>query len=320
MWFKTLSVYRIVDGDFSADQLDQGARQLAFQPCGPYTKTTCGFVSPWSEGSELYTHTALDCHRLRFRREERKLPGAAVKAEVSKRARALIDEEQVEKVTKDLLKTLKKQVEDDLLPKVLPWQKDVDFYVDNKNRIVVIDDTSAKRCDEIMSCLRKINPESAFRALMPAEDVSEKMNTWVSSGDLPLELEIGEKCQLHHHEEGVITYRTDFSGDEKLRTYLVEDGFALTSLELLFDGLLQFDLTTLFVFKSVKTQDGLLESLDGGEYDDEDAYNDAIFSLMVEHYGALIEKMLCALGGEMDWDTAAEPASSGESGDDEEAA
>lgn len=310
MWFKHVSVYSIESGEVLEEPLSKALAEYIFTPCSAHQSRSMGFVSPWEEESTNLIHANFGSFRLVYRREEKKIPKEVLDSEVKKRIKKAIAKGEIEKPDAEFKEQARSAVQRELLPKILPTQKDHQIYINTQSGIIVIDDSSAKRCEELVSVICSLVSDIKVIPLMPKDDPAKVMQEWLVSEKLPAGLKLGKRCNLAHSVMGTIKYDIESLEDRRLKEYLSSESYTVEELGLIHNSGMAFNLNASFVLKACKATDEakirIEQDIADMEDDDDNQKKDVIFGEMVQVHEAVIFGLIEELGGKSDLQVATE--------------
>lgn len=277
--------------DFS--QIDELLPEAALKPVGPLELASRGFVSPFGRGEEALSHRISNAIWLSVGGEDRILPAAVVNDLLAKKL-AEIEEKEGRKPGGRTRKRLKDELVTDLMPRAFVKPSRTDALVDLDKGIVVVDTSSRKVGENVVSEIRRafgsfpalpLNPEIAPRSILTG---------WVAGEPLPEGLSLGEECELKDPIDGggvVKVSNMELQSDEITRH--LEAGKQVTRLGLNLDDHVSFVLGEDMVVRKLKLLDGAVDQLESTERDDLRAELDARFALMsgeIARLFAVLEK------------------------------
>ncbi len=299
MWFKNLRLYRL-GGPFtlSPEELAERLREDAFRPCGSLETATLGWVPPLGRGSENLAHGAAGAVLICARKEERILPNSVITDELSEKV-AEIEEAEGRPVRRKEKQSLKEEIVQTLLPRAFTRSSYIFAYLVPKEGWLVVDASSAKKAEEVVSLLRK--SVGSLPAVPPRVQSSPSvvMTAWISGEPVPTGVELGDQCELKEPGEqgGVVRVKGLNLLSEEVGVHL-EAGKRVTKLALQFEERLSCVIDEELAIKRLAFEDTVLEALDDTEAHDQAAAFDAQFALMTLELGRFLPQVLEWFGGE----------------------
>lgn len=287
--FKNLRLFKLDDP--AAVDLDHLESQLAarcFRPCGPLETATQGWVPPLGEGAKALTHEAGDCLLVCLRRQERLLP-AAVVAETLDEKVAEIEDREARTVGRKERRQLRDEVLLDLLPRAFTRSRRACAYLDRQSGWLLVDAASAKAAEDLVDLLRETLGSLPVHPPRPPQPPELLMTQWVTVGDLPMGLTLGDECELRDasDDKAVVRCRGHDLACEEIATHL-RSGKQVTKLALDWREGLTFILQEDLSLKRLRFADDLLEEGLDGDLEDEEARLDAEFILMTGEIRGLL--------------------------------
>jgi recombination associated protein RdgC len=195
MWFRNLLLYRLADG-FKIDPRDLGDALASrpFRPCGGLDSHSSGWVPPaGSEATEL-VHAANGRLMVCLRREDRLLPAAVVREAVDERA-AQISEREGRPVGRKERAQLRDEIVVDLLPRAFTRSRRHYAYIDPGLGLVVVDSSSTKQAEELLSVLRETLGSLPVRPIAVQRPPSAVLTRWLEKRP-PRGLTLADECEL----------------------------------------------------------------------------------------------------------------------------
>ena len=294
MWFKNLQIYRLpAPWNFDAEQLTTQLTTQAFQPCGNSEMQSQGWIAPRTDGNLV--HTVNRQLLLQLSTERKLLPNSVIN-QVAK-ARALeIEEQQGFKPGRKLLKEIKEQVGEELLPRAFSIQRTTSVWIDPLHGWLVIDASSPARADEALKVLLKSIDKLPLETLRVNLSPVAAMTDWLASDEAPVGFTIDQDTELRSTAESKATVRSvrhTLEPAELARH--IASGKQCTKLALTWADKISFILTENLAIKRVSALDILTEKSD---VRDEQEQQDGDFALMCAELNLLLTDLVSALGGE----------------------
>lgn len=279
MFFRNLTLFRFPTTT-KLDELDTGLEECKLKPVGPLELSSRGFISPFGRDAESMSHRIQDAIWLSVGGEDRLLPGSVVNDMLAKKL-AEIEQKEGRKPGSRTRKRLKDELIVDLLPRAFIKPSRTDALLDLEHGIVVVDTSSRKSGENVVSEIRRAL--GSFPALPLNAEVAPRsiLTGWLAGEPLPEGLSLGEECELRDPmEQGAVVkcQRMELQGDE-INKHL-ETGKQVTRLALNLDDHVSFVLGEDLVIRKFKLLDGAVDSLENTERDDLRAELDARFALM----------------------------------------
>lgn len=279
MFFRNLTLFRFPTTT-KLDDLDSGLDECQLKPVGPMELSSRGFISPFGRDTEAMSHRIKDALWLTVGGEERLLPSPVVNDMLQKKL-AEIEKKEGRRPGSRTRKRIKDELIVDLLPRAFIKPTRTDALLDLEHGIVVVDTSSRKSAENVVSEIRRAL--GSFPALPLNAEVAPRaiLTGWLAGEPLPDGFTLGEECELRDPmEQGAVVkcQRMELEGDE-IDKHL-ESGKQVTRLALNFDGHVSFVLGEDLVLRKFKLLDGAVDSLENTERDDLRAELDARFALM----------------------------------------
>lgn len=300
MWFKNLQLFRLVQPfTLSSDELQEKLEETAFRHCGSLEMATMGWVPPLGRKSTQLVHAASGYLMLCACKEEKILPGSVVRAIADEKI-AHIEEEQARPVRKKEKLAIREEVLHDLLPRALTRTNQIYAYIAPSDGWLVVNTSSRKRAEELVSLLRK--SLGSLEAVAPRvnDDPVNAMTGWLADGCCTATIVLGDECELRDQgKEGAIVRckRQDLGADE-IRRHL-EAGKRAVKLALSWNERISFVLADDLSVKRLRFEDLVQEQAADAGAEDEAAQFDADFTVMALELKAFLAGLLDTFGGEV---------------------
>lgn len=305
MWFGTLNLYYLDGPAPEIGALEAALASKPYRACTPRQEQSIGFANPWSDDVDSFTYGVMGSVFMCLKLETREVPGAVIREEVEKRGRALLKSDPLlKKVGSKTKAALKEQVKHELLPKAFSKMDRVQFYIDTRANLLVINASNAKKVDALRALLSGFFPDTKFCPVRTQREPMAVMTEWVRAAGAPGVWEIGHKAVLGCVEDkSAIQYRAyEIESDDYIREYTRSER-QVTSLELEWDNKISFVLKDDALMTGVKFIGESLSELEnetGGE--GEGNARDAILALMPGTVRELYDALLGEFGGLMKFD------------------
>ncbi|MGM0564796.1 MAG: recombination-associated protein RdgC [Pseudomonadota bacterium] len=297
MLFRNLQVYRFQSPfELSAEQLEERLSAAAFQPCGKSQPASQGWVAALGRHGSTLVHAGSGRLLICLRVEERLVPPAAVREALEEKVESIEAEEHRPVRGKERTR-LRDELMLDMLPRAFTRSRYTRAYIDSAGGFLVVDSSSARRAEELLSALREALGSLPVIPLQVRNAPHSVFTGWLRQGSAEEPFELADRCELHGVDdgEGVVQIRRQALDSEEVQVHL-EAGKVVTKLALHYAERLSFVLDDALSVKQLRLSDELLESLEEG--DDAAAELDARFCLMVMEVAALLPDLLRAFGGE----------------------
>jgi len=279
MFFRNLTLFRFPTSlDFT--DLESHLEPVRLKPVGALELSSRGFVSPFGRDSEALSHRIADALWLTVGGEDKLLPGAVVNDLLAKKL-AEMEQKEGRKPGGRARKRLKEDLVHELLPRAFVRPSRTDALIDLEHGICVIDTSSRKNAENVVSEIR--HALGSFPALPLNAEVAPRavLTGWIAGEPLPEGLSLGDECELKDAaDKGAVVkcQRQELTGDE-IGKHL-EAGKQVTRLALTLDDHVSFVLGEDLVIRKFKLLDGAVDQLESTERDDIRAELDARFALM----------------------------------------
>jgi recombination associated protein RdgC len=292
--FRNVRFYRL-DGVWpeSEEALSTNLKKAGFEPCGPLTERSSGWVAVDPDTSDLLARRLNGADLIRLRSQSRVLPAAVINEELEARIEEFRNRMQEAPNPREK-RRLKAEARDELMPKAMPKSDRIWGYVDLKEKVLGIDtalDSVAERfLRRMQASLDGIN----IRPLQFMKPVDELL-TGIFFEDAPRQFSLGRECRMQDLGDAASKVRwTDFDlSDKSIRDH-VANGMRLTHLSIVYDNIMNF----------VLDENGVLSKLkfvgmddDNEDHNDPLARQDAEFVLITGTLRNLLGDLKKQLGG-----------------------
>jgi len=293
MFFRALTMFRF-PAVFDFDGLEDCLRECALKPVGPLELASRGFVPVFGMHAPGMCHRRGDSVLVSLGGEDRLLPAAVVDKALQERLER-IRQREGRMPGGRARQRLKEEVIAELLPRSHVKPSRLGALLDTRRGVIAVDTTSRRAAEGLVSEIRRA--VGSFPALPLNAEISPRaVLTGLVAGDaLPDGLELGEDCTLENPADGgskVKCYRVGLRSEEVAEH--LRAGRQATSLALVLDNHVSFDLDEQLVVRKLRFLDGAIDALEIGERDDMLAELDARFALMAGEFGRLFDLLEAA--------------------------
>lgn len=298
MYFRSLTLFKLPPSLTTAlepaagepDSLNAALSMDALQPIGTLERECYGFVAPLNYGDDPQLTHRLGRHCwITLGAEKKLLTAGALNREVTKRMQAAQDRMGL-KISSKQARAFKEEALAEMLPKAFVQAERCDAYLDFERRFLIVDHTSRKVAEGLVSHLRAAI--GSFPAIPTNAEVAPRaiLTAWLAGEVLPDGLSLGEECELR--DGSTSGPRVKFSNAE-LRSDEVEKhleaGMQCVRLGLVLDDHVSFTIGEDLVVRKLKFLDGALEALDEADRDSVRQEMDARFAMMTGEIGRLLD-------------------------------
>ncbi|WP_431484167.1 recombination-associated protein RdgC [Pseudomonas solani] len=300
MWFRNLLMYRLTqDIDFDAQALETALATKPARPCESQEWSTYGFAPPLGKGTDALVQTSNGFLLISARKDERILPTSVINDELRKKVDA-IEEHQQRKVYKKERDQLKDEIIQALLPRAFTRGSRIFAAIDPAQRLLLVDHTSAKRAEDLLSTLREAIGSLPVRPVSLKIAATATLTNWVRNRQADNEFWLSDDALLRDTDEvgSINAKHQDLTSDE-IHQHL-DAGKTVTRLSLAWQDKLSFVLDEGLVIRKLRFDDLLQEKAidDAGKDADGTAQFMASFTLMMLTLREFIPTLLDAMGGE----------------------
>lgn len=299
MFFKNLSMFRfsvstahamaepstlpMIGGNLPAGiplAIDVGLDEHQLRECGALELATRGFVSPFGRDSDELILRQPDVDLIAVGGNDKLLPSSVVNEELAKKLDHIHTTEQRRVGAKER-KRLKDEVITDLLPRAFVKQSRTFAYLDYVRGWIIIDTASRKVAEDVVVQVREAVGRFPATPLAPEESPRALLTAWLTTGDLPPGLVLGDQVELRDPAEAgaiVRCRRQDLELDE-IKEHL-KSGKQVFQLGLEYDERMSFVLGEDLVIRKLHFLDVVTDEIDESSMESARAELTATFTLM----------------------------------------
>ena len=271
--FRNVRYYRL-DNPWpeSEESLSEALQNAAFEPCGPLTERSSGWVPVYPDTGDLLARRLSGADLIKLRSQSRLLPPTVVNEELESRIEEYSRRMDEAPSGRDK-KRMKAEVRDELMPKALLKSDKIFGFVDLKDKLIGIDSAQNAASERFLRRLRAAFGDLNIQPLQFRQPVAELL-TKIFLGDAPGQFAVGRECRMQDaRDPGSIVRWTDFDlTDRSIRDH-VAHGMHLTHLGIEYDN----------VMSCVLDENGVITKLRFiGMDDDSEDHNDPLARLDAE--------------------------------------
>ena len=292
--FRNVRFYRL-DGNWpeSEEALSRTLEKAGFEPCGPLTERSSGWVPVDPDNSDLLARRLNGADLLKLRSQSRVLPPSVINEELEVRIEEFRQRMQEAPNPREK-RRLKAEARDELMPKAMLKSDRIWAYVDLKEKVIGIDALQDSAAERVLRRLQAAIDGLNIRPLQFMKPVDELL-TGIFFDDAPKQFAVGRECRMQDlADAGSIVRWTDFDlGDQTIRNH-VANGMRLTHLAIEYDN----------VMSCVLNENGVISKLrfigmddDAEDHGDPLARQDAEFVLITGTLRRLLGDLKKQLGG-----------------------
>jgi len=300
MWFRNLLIYRLTQHvPFAAEALEAMLTAKPARSCASQELATYGFVAPFGKGENApLVHASQDFLLIAARKEERILPSSVVRDAAQEKIEE-IETEQMRKVYKKERDQIKDEIVQTFLPRAFIRRATTFAAIMPKEGLILVDTSSAKKAEELLSTLREAIGSLPVRPLAVKVAPSATLTNWLKSQQAATDFHVLDECELRdtHEDGGLVRCKRQDLTSEEIQLHL-STGKLVTQLALAWQDKLSFILDDKLTIRRLRFEELLQEQADQEGGDDALAQRDASFTLMMLTFVEFLPALLEALGGE----------------------
>ena len=292
--FRNVRFYRL-DGTWpeSEEALSTRLEQAGFEPCGPLTERSSGWVAIDPDTSELLARRVNGADLIRLRSQSRVLPAAVINEELEVRIEEYRKRMQ-EAPTPREKRRLKAEARDELMPKAMLKSDRIWGYIDLKEKVLGIDTALESVAERFLRRMQASLDGINIRPLQFMKPVDELLSG-IFFEDAPRQFALGRECRMQDLGDAASKVRwTDFDlSDKSIRDH-VANGMRLTHLSIVYDNMMNFTMDENGVLSKLKFI-GMDDDI--GNHKEALARQDAEFVLITGTLRNLLGDLKKQLGG-----------------------
>lgn len=292
--FRNVRFYRL-DSDWPDDEsaVSEALGNATFEPCGPLTERSSGWVPPAPDASTLLARRVNGADLLQLRSQSRVLPPAAVNEQLEERVAEFTERMQQPPSAREK-KRLKAETRDELLSKALLRSDRVWGFVDTGGKIIGIDALQPAAADRFVRRLRAAFGDLEIRPLQFRQPVAGLL-TRILLGNAPGQFAAGRECRMQDAADprSIVRWNGFDLTDKTIRNHVAE-GMHLTHLAVVYDNVLSVVIDERGVLSKMRFL-GMEDA--GDDHDDPVARQDVEFVLITGTLRLLLADLQKLLGG-----------------------
>jgi len=295
MWFNNILVYQYeLDQTEALETLFEASR---LKPCPPHARFSYGWLPPLKTD---FVHSCLNHSVICFGKEERILPRNVVQRELEERVN-MLEAQRGYAVKRAERAQLAEDIEFELLPKSFCVQKRLLGLLDQTQKRLFINTSSANQATQFVAYLRKSVPGISLQALAPSEALAARLTQWITDpASLPTHMQLAADCVLFSPQDEKKRFQCkgyELPADEILN--LLSQGLVAAEISLIWHERIQLTLTHDLVLKRLKCLDYLADDFQAIRQMDDEAQQDAGISLLAGELTALFDDLIVPLSSQI---------------------
>tara|TARA_B100000700_G_scaffold267699_1_gene307809 strand:- start:79782 stop:80672 length:891 start_codon:yes stop_codon:yes gene_type:complete len=289
--FKNIFAVNIKDLDvLSLDTL----KEMDYLENLPKTQRENIGLTPFLDDSNLFEKVG-NCLFFKVKKEKKDVPTSVVNEILEKKKKEYFKLNQT-KLPKKEQAALKEDIIVSLLPKAFIKSTYIEFYIDTKNNYLIVNGSSSKKMEEIVTLLKNLGIDFNISLIEPNFDLTEEMTSWVKNNEAKEPFNIGTNCSLFDPiTAGEIVYKNlEIAENNEQLLQNLEHNNLVKELELDWHERITFKLNNEFILKSISITDSFEETVDEDVGEAEDIYNyfQGTMNIFVEDISEIISDIL----------------------------
>ncbi len=300
MWFRNLQIYRFNQPfALKAEELAEKMAEFAFEPCGNHDSSRQGWVAPLGRHGSDLVHATAGYIMVCARKQQKILPAGAINELLEERLLQLEEREKRKPTSRERL-ALKEEITFELLPRALTRSTLLFAYIAPKEGLLVVNASSAKRAEELLTLLRETIGSVPVIPLATKNLPIQTMTHWLLHGTAPQGFTFGGECELRDllEQSSVVTCRQQNLVSQEINS-LVKEGMSVRKLSLAWNDRMECVIDDKLGIHKLLFSDLVQEQANSESADDAAARFDIDFSIMALELSAFILALLAAFGGEV---------------------
>lgn len=221
----------------SEDALSEALENAGFEPCGPLTDRSSGWVPVYPDAGDLLARRLNGADLMKLRSQSRLLPPTVVNEELETRVEEYHKRMNEVPSARDK-KRLKAETRDELMPKALLKSDKIWGFVDLKEKLIGIDALQNAAAERFLRRLRAAFGDLNIKPLAFRQPVAELL-TKIFLGDAPGQFTVGQECRMQDaSDSGSVVRWTNFDLSDKAIRDHVANGMRLTHLGIEYDNIM----------------------------------------------------------------------------------
>lgn len=298
MWFKNLRVYRLTKPfEHSAEALSEALQEHAFQPCGKQDMTRYGWVPPLGRHGTDFVHAANGSIMVCAKRQDKVLPGGVIKEHLEEKV-LNISQEEGRAVGRSERQTLKDEIIFSLLPLALSKSQLQYAYISPEEQLIVIDASSAKKAEDLLSALRDALGSLPVIPLATKQQPGQTMTDWLLHSNPSEGFVLADECELEApKDEGRVIRckKQDLTAEEMINH--LSTGMVVRKLALSWKDHIHCIIDHELGIKRLKFSDEIMDKVNDRNPDSAAEEFDLDFSIMTLELSAFLKALQAAFGG-----------------------
>ena len=276
--------------------MEAGLQAARFVPCGASVERSFGWVEPRGQDHGPLVEVVGGQRILKFMLEAKLLPASVVNNKAKDKV-AQIEASTGRKPGKKETRDIKEDIRHGLLSQAFTRLSSVAVWIDPKAKMLVIDASSPKKADEVVTLLVQCLDGFAVTLVNTTTSPAVAMGQWLTTQEPPQAFSVDRECELKAADEtkAVVRYARHALDIDEVRAH-IESGKQPTRVALTWKNRVSLVLTDALQIKKLAFLDVVFE---GSAAQGKDDGFDADVAIATSELSALIPDLLEALDGEV---------------------
>ncbi len=291
MWFKQVQLYQLTESfHLPIEQLIERMEPLAFTSCLPSMPSSIGWISPVDEEGTPLVRAINGCIMLCLQIEEKILPAAVIRQELSDKVKQ-IEASEGRKIYHKQKLALKDEIIITLLPRAFSKLTRLYAYIDTRNQWLVVGSTNEKKVEQFISLFKKSVSENVHS--FDLQKLSPVITHWLKNQNNPSSLSIEKACVLQdpNQQNRIVRCQQQDLFANSIQSF-IKDGYLVKQLAVCWQDYVNFVLVDNFSLQSIRFEDQVIAEANNMEAETKQQQFDADFLIMSETLSALLKELL----------------------------
>lgn len=298
MFFKNIIYYRMVEPfELDLSALNTSLKAFSYKPCPRSENASFGWVSPYSLDNDLFVHSLQNYFLIMFCREEKIIPAAVIKEELTKKILQLEEAEGRTIYRKEKI-SLKEEIIIQLRQQAFSRKRLIHAYIDKKQKLLIVDTSSKKKAEEVCAYLRKTL--NSLKIVLPATKLQTEtaMTGWLRD-KIPLpSFNIANNCEMLDPKQKMSSIKCkeqDLNSTEIINH--LHSGKQISKIALSWQNKISFELHDDLSIKKIKFVNLIKDDAQGSKTPTPHEQLDIDFAIMTGEFSIFLEDLWSLFDG-----------------------
>ena len=300
MWFKNLAIYRFSEPfTVGTAELEEKLEDKRFHVCGASDQFSLGWTSPVGQPHEQLIHSSNGFIMLCLKKEEKVIPAAVISEMLDEKV-VTKEETEARKLSRKEKTELKEELIFELLPRAFSFSKKTFAYIDPKGGWIIVDATSPKKAEDLLSYLRKSLGSLPIVPVNSLDQPVTVMTDWLKNpASVPKDITIEDECELRSMEDeaAIVRCKRHNLNLPEITNHL-DKGKQVIKLAVNWTDRLSFIVDENLAIKRLKFLELIQDQVSDTQSDDAVSAFDVDFSIMTLELAHFLPRLVEIFGGE----------------------